>query len=113
MLQAYIEGPYGSPKIDMHGSGYNCFLVITSGIFWTFLRAWKRQLVHDASRGMPVVAIKTVAILWADDAHQFCEFSGWDMPGYGVLKDNGIRAEVCNLLCAAPVHTVVPAVHNC
>ena len=45
-LQAYIEGPYGSPMLDAFGTTHTAFLVISSGFGWTFLRAWKRQLVQ-------------------------------------------------------------------
>ena len=45
-VQAYIEGPYGAPLIDTFGHRHTAFLIVTSGLGWTFLRAWKRQLVQ-------------------------------------------------------------------
>jgi hypothetical protein len=45
-VRAYIEGPYGAPMIDTFGARYTAFLIVTSGLGWTFLRAWKRQLVQ-------------------------------------------------------------------
>jgi hypothetical protein len=77
-VQAYIEGPYGAPMIDLHGSHFTCFLIITSGMGWTFLRAWKRQLVQEAARGRPVHVLHTVAVIRRTDGHLAAEFAGWD-----------------------------------
>ena len=75
--QAYVEGPYGAPMIDTHGPRYKCFLIISSGMGWTFLRAWKRQLLQDASRGRGVRAITSVAIMRHHDRYLAPEFTGW------------------------------------
>lgn len=80
-VKAYIEGPYGSPMIDVHGTQYKCFVVVSGGVGWTFVRSWKRQLIFDASRGRPVKSINSIAILKAADRHQLPEFAGWDVPG--------------------------------
>lgn len=80
-VKAYIEGPYGAPMIDVHGTRYKCFVVVSGGVGWTFVRSWKRQLIFDASRGRPVKSINCIAILKAADRHQLPEFSGWDVPG--------------------------------
>lgn len=45
-VQVYIEGPYGSPHIDTFGDHFKVYLIITTGFGWTFLRAWKRQIVQ-------------------------------------------------------------------
>lgn len=45
-MQAYIEGPYGAPMVDTWGTRSTAFLIVSSGFGWTFLRAWKRQLVQ-------------------------------------------------------------------
>jgi hypothetical protein len=63
VMQAYIEGPYGAPMIDVLGSRYKCFLIVSSGLGWTFLRSWKRQLLQDAVRGRELKAIRSVAIM--------------------------------------------------
>lgn len=94
-MQAYIEGPYGAPMIDVHGPLYKCFVVVSGGVGWTFLRSWKRQLVADAARGRPVKMISTVAILKATDCHQLSEFVGWDVPGANSLNCTTMRAQVC------------------
>ena len=79
-MQAYIEGPYGAPMIDVHSAHHTCFLIITSGLGWTFLRAWKRQLVQAAARGRPLQVLRTVAVMRAAEAHLAAEFAGWDVP---------------------------------
>ena len=89
-VQAYIEGPYGAPMIDVHGTRYKCFVVVSGGVGWTFVRSWKRQLIADAARGRPVKAINTVAILKAADSHQLPEFLGWDVPG----SDSAVCGEI-------------------
>lgn len=77
MLQAYVEGPYGAPMIDVHSERYKCFLIVSSGLGWTFLRAFKRQLLQDGARGRNIKAVSSVAILRRDDDFQLPEFSGW------------------------------------
>jgi hypothetical protein len=64
--------------IDVHSERYKCFLIISSGMGWTFLRSWKRQLVQDASRGRHVKAITSVAVMRHSEKHLAEEFSGWD-----------------------------------
>ena len=49
--KVYIEGPYGAPMIDVHGSKYKCFVLMSTGMGWTFVRAWKRQLVQVWPQG--------------------------------------------------------------
>eukprot|EP00892_Ulva_mutabilis_P004391 jgi/Ulvmu1/2323/UM013_0171.1 len=71
--KVYVEGPYGSPMIDVHGPRYRCFLVIAGGIGWTFLRAWRRQLLQDACRGRPVKSVATISVLRAADQHHAAE----------------------------------------
>jgi hypothetical protein len=79
-----VEGPYGSPKVDVYGSRCRCFLIISSGVGWTFLRAWKRQLLQDAERGRAVRLINSIAIIKYQDAHFVDEFGGWS---YGSAKE--------------------------
>lgn len=69
-LQVYVEGPYGSPMIDVHGIRYKAFVLVAGGIGWTFLRSWRRQLLQDACRGRPVKAVTTVTVLRGADQHQ-------------------------------------------
>ena len=94
-LQAYIEGPYGTPMIDLHGEHFTCFLIITSGMGWTFLRAWKRQLVQEAARGRPVHALRCVAIMRHHDRHLAKEFAGWDIELPEGAQAPALAAEVC------------------
>ena len=104
--QAYIEGPYGAPMIDLHGATHTCFLIITSGMGWTFLRAWKRQLLQEAARGRTVHVLRSVAIMRHHDRHLAAEFSGWDAS----LEDGAelpaeLHAQVRTLLtCAVTVN---------
>jgi hypothetical protein len=77
-VQAYIEGPYGSPMIDTLGTRYKCFLIVSSGIGWSFLRAWKRQLLQDCVRGREVKSIRSIAIMKHKDRHCLFEFRGWE-----------------------------------
>jgi hypothetical protein len=63
--------------IDVHSERYKCFLIISSGMGWTFLRSWKRQLVQDSSRGRHIKAITTVSIMRHCEKHLVEEFSGW------------------------------------
>ena len=78
-MQAYIEGPYGAPMIDLHGDRFEAFFIITSGMGWTFLRAWKRQLLQEASRGRRVQLLRTVAIMRSSAKYLTAEFSGWSI----------------------------------
>jgi hypothetical protein len=96
-LQAYIEGPYGAPMIDVHSERYKCFLIISSGMGWTFLRSWKRQLVQDAVRGRPVKAITSVSIMRHQDKYLLPEFSGWH---YGI--DEMPSKDICLLVSIFP-----------
>lgn len=56
-MQAYIEGPYGAPMVDVHGLRYKCFMLVSTGMGWTFVRAWKRQLVQ-------VCTVSARAVVW-------------------------------------------------
>ena len=90
--------------IDLHGARYTCFLIITSGMGWTFLRAWKRQLLQEAARGRTVHVLRSVAILRRHDRHLAAEFSGWDAS----LEDDAelpadLRAKVHMLFDFAPL----------
>ena len=77
-VQAYIEGPYGAPMIDTHSTRFASFLIISSGLGWTLLRACKRQLLSDISRGRDVKSVQTVISMKGHDLHLFDEFGGWD-----------------------------------
>ena len=72
-VQVYVEGPYGSPMIDVHGPRYKCFVVIAGGIGWTFLRSWRRQLLQDACRGRPLKSVTTITVLRGADQHHAAE----------------------------------------
>lgn len=68
-----MEGPYGSPMIDVHGTRYKSFVLVAGGIGWTFLRSWRRQLLQDACRGRPVKSVTTITVLRGADQHQASE----------------------------------------
>lgn len=61
--------------VDVYGSRYKCFLLISGGIGWTFLRSWRRQLLQDAARGRPVKSVTTVAVVRATDQHHMPEIT--------------------------------------
>jgi hypothetical protein len=94
-LQAYIEGPYGAPMIDTLGTRYKCFLIVASGLGWTFLRAWKRQLLQEAVRARPVKSIRSIAIMKHKDRHLLEEFYGWE----GGVEDQQLPSGVQLLVC--------------
>jgi hypothetical protein len=73
-----MEGPYGSPMIDLHGGRFRHFLLISGGLGWTFTRGWKRQLVDDASRGRDVHRIHSVVVLRGSESAQVDEIGGWE-----------------------------------
>jgi hypothetical protein len=76
-LQVLVEGPYGAPMIDVQSAHYKCFLIISGGLGWTFLRAWKHQLVSEAARGRPVKVVHAVAVLKHWNAFHGPLFRGW------------------------------------
>lgn len=103
-MQAYLEGPYGAPMIDVHGSRYKCFLLISGGIGWTFLRSWRRQLLQDAQRGRPVRHVTTVAVMRATDQHHMPEITDTLNPEAAVDSlemPAGLRLEVRPPACLA------------
>ena len=79
MLQVYLEGPYGAPMIDLHGPRYKCFILICSGMGWTFGRALKRQLLADAVRGRPLKSVRSVAVVREQTAGALDSCWGWDL----------------------------------
>ena len=91
--QVYIEGPYGAPQIDVYGSTYKCFLIISSGAGWTFACAWKRQLANDARCGRDVRALHVATALPALDVHATSEFAGFGC-GDGGAWPEGLSAQV-------------------
>ena len=94
-LQVYLEGPYGAPSIDLYSGRYKCFLIVTSGAGWTFLRAWKRQLCHERSRGRPMRVLMSVAVMRAPDAHHLREFAGWRglLPRKALLQEGPLEPD--------------------
>jgi hypothetical protein len=64
--------------IDTLGTRYKCFLIVSSGLGWTFLRAWKRQLLQEVVRERPVKSIRSIAIMKHKDRHLLEEFYGWE-----------------------------------
>lgn len=101
--QAYIEGPYGTPMIDTFGDRHTCFIIVTSGMGWTFLRAMKRQLLADAARGRDVRVVRTVATMRAHDSFLVDEFGGFDTGIEGGVVPATVIAKVCTvtaLICS-------------
>ena len=76
-MQVYIEGPYGAPMVDVHSAKYKCFVLMSTGMGWTFVRAWKRQLCQESHAGRPVKLVRAVAVMRGNNAHALPEFFGW------------------------------------
>ena len=72
--------------IDVLGTRYKSFLVLSSGLGWTFLRSWKRQLLQDAVRGRPIKSIRSIAIMKHSYRHCLFEFMGWE----GGIEDESL-----------------------
>ena len=53
-------------------------ITLILGLGWTLLRACKRQLLSDSSRGRDIRSIHTAAVIKAHDQHLFDEFGGWE-----------------------------------
>lgn len=77
-MQVYLDGPYGAPAIDLHGGGYKCFLLLSRGMGWAALRAWKRQLLQDALRARGVRAVQSFAVVDHTRRDLLAEFQGWE-----------------------------------
>jgi FAD-binding domain len=93
--QVYVEGPYGAPMIDLHGSRYKCVLIICSGLGWTYGRAMKRQLLADAVRGRPLKSLRSVAVAREQTASALDACWGWDLrEDEGEAWPPGLRALV-------------------
>ncbi|KAG2483535.1 hypothetical protein HYH03_017639 [Edaphochlamys debaryana] len=54
ITKAYIEGPFGSPSIDLYGSRYKAFLLISGGIGVTPVQSFFNHLMDQRKRGRPV-----------------------------------------------------------
>jgi hypothetical protein len=50
----YFEGPYGEPVIDIEGSTYEMFLMLSAGIGITTLQSRYNSLVEQVARGRPI-----------------------------------------------------------
>ena len=110
-VQVYVEGPYGSPMIDVHGPRYKCFVVIAGGIGWTFLRSWRRQLLQDARRGRPLKSLTTITVLRSSSQHHAAEiFDSPEICGPLVLPRT-LTLEVRAAVTAASPPPVTPSHH--
>ena len=111
----YLDGPYGAPAVNLHGGGVKCVLLLSSGMGWTALRAWKRQLLQDAVRGRAVKVVQSVAVLDHECRDQLAEFQGWE----GELAGQSLPDSLCLVvrswaaLCAPHVALLATAGHNC
>ncbi|KAG2442457.1 hypothetical protein HXX76_002543 [Chlamydomonas incerta] len=54
MVKAFIEGPFGSPSIDLYGDRYKAFLMISGGIGVTPVQSFFNHLMAQRARGRPV-----------------------------------------------------------
>jgi len=46
-LSVYIDGPYGSPEIDIDGAKYKLFLLVSGGIGVTPMQSVASKLVYE------------------------------------------------------------------
>lgn len=61
-VRAYIEGPFGTPSIDVYGERYKAFVMISGGIGVTPLQSWFNHLMNQRARGRPV---KLAHLVWS------------------------------------------------
>ena len=54
MVKAFIEGPFGSPAIDLYGERFKAFLLISGGIGVTPVQSFFNHLMAQRTRGRPV-----------------------------------------------------------
>ncbi|PNW85477.1 hypothetical protein CHLRE_03g188300v5 [Chlamydomonas reinhardtii] len=54
MVKAFIEGPFGSPSIDLYGERFKAFLLISGGIGVTPVQSFFNHLMAQRTRGRPV-----------------------------------------------------------
>ncbi|KAG2442455.1 hypothetical protein HXX76_002541 [Chlamydomonas incerta] len=54
LVKAFIEGPFGSPAIDLYGDRYKAFLMISGGIGVTPVQSFFNHLMAQRARGRPV-----------------------------------------------------------
>ncbi|MEW5314504.1 MAG: hypothetical protein WDW38_005999 [Sanguina aurantia] len=53
-VKVLVEGPYGSPRLDLHGSTYSMFLLISGGIGVTPMQSIFNDLLSQRARGRPI-----------------------------------------------------------
>lgn len=61
-VKAFIEGPYGSPSVDLYGSTYKAFLLVSGGIGVTPMQSVFNHLLAQRARGRPV---RVARLVWA------------------------------------------------
>ena len=86
----YIEGPYGAPRVDLHGTRFKSFVIVTAGMGWSFSRALKRTLVAEARRGRPVTSIRSIQVL--------APLSAAAPPAFGKLLQSSVSSAARVLL---------------
>ncbi|KAG2448227.1 hypothetical protein HYH02_006812 [Chlamydomonas schloesseri] len=62
VVKAFIEGPFGSPSIDMYGSRFKAFLLVSGGIGVTPVQSFFNHLMAQRARGRPV---KLAHLVWS------------------------------------------------
>ncbi len=91
-MDAFLEGPYGSPAIDLLGARYRCVLLISGGIGITPIQAMFNELLMQASAGRP---LRRLALVWAvRDRHMVDRWAG-RLP---LLKE-GLHVRTVEELC--------------
>ncbi len=62
LVKAFIEGPFGSPSIDLYGDRYKAFLLLSGGIGVTPVQSFFNHLMAQRARGRPV---KLAHLVWS------------------------------------------------
>jgi hypothetical protein len=61
-VRVLLEGPFGSPAVDLLGERYRCVLLISGGIGITPCQALLNDLVAQAERGRP---LRRLMMVWS------------------------------------------------
>jgi ferredoxin-NADP reductase len=61
-VRALLEGPFGSPAVDLLGPRYRVVLLISGGIGITPCQALLNDLVAQAERGRPM---RRLMLVWS------------------------------------------------
>nr|WP_297330168.1 NADPH oxidase family protein [Pseudoalteromonas sp.] len=80
-MTVFIDGPYGSPEVDIDGDKYKMFLLISGGIGITPLQSFCNQLVYEKDlEGRPVKKVPSACRCKSEI------LSAWKLITHGLLQ---------------------------